>query len=101
MSGFSSGGELLGPPKRGEWTREWGGVEGGERKEGACLDPGVGGWKRGGAKGRGSFKQLFGGKPEGLVLSLTWHSSFRVTLRLYPRAGWEEERGFAKTAIIM
>lgn len=109
MSGFSSGGEPLGPPKSGEWTRERGGVEGGERKEGACLDPGVGGWERGGAGGRGSFKQLKRGssclgerrRDFSLVLSITWHNSFTVTLRIYLRTGWEEEKGFTKTAIIM
>lgn len=46
MGGFSSCGERQGPPRRGggkgRWTREWGGVEGGERRKGVAWT-GLGG----------------------------------------------------------
>lgn len=63
--GFSSCGERLGPPRSGGWTREWGGVEGGEWREGAGPDPGGrrGAEERRG-QGAGKFQTI---EPRGLA----------------------------------
>lgn len=86
--GFSSSSERLGPPRSGAWTREGGGVEGGERREKAGLDPGVGAEERWGQRA-GNFQTIepripplrrkLG--PHALVLPLTWRNSVPVLLK--------------------
>lgn len=107
MCGFSSCGERLGPPRsgRGGGVDFGGGRSRGRGKKGRefawSLERRWGGG--GGAKGRGSFKQL--NRPElwalAVLRSLTWHNLVTVSLRVYARTEWEEGKGSAKITIII
>lgn len=109
MGGFSSCGRRLGPPRSGGWTMEGGGVEGGEKRAGACQDPGRLGTCTEERRGRGSgkFQTIERRGPGARVKERDPRSPLTSGTRLgygslkclHARTGQEEGKGFEKTTV--